>query len=45
MFLAESLAVSRRLDVDDKLRIIGQTLHALAVVSQANGDLVRAARL
>ena len=43
--LAESLAVSRGTDVDDKLRIIGQTLHALAVVSQAQGDLVRAARL
>jgi predicted ATPase/DNA-binding CsgD family transcriptional regulator len=43
--LAESLAVSRSLDVDDKLRIVGQTLHALAVVSQAQGDLVRAARL
>ncbi len=43
--LAESLAVSRDIDVDDKLRVIGQTLHALAVVSQAQGDLVRAARL
>jgi non-specific serine/threonine protein kinase len=43
--LTESLAVSRRIDVDDKLRIIGQTLHALAAVSQAQGDLVRAARL
>ncbi len=43
--LAESLAVSRDIDVDDKLRIIGQTLHALAVVSQTEGDLVRAARL
>jgi predicted ATPase/DNA-binding CsgD family transcriptional regulator len=43
--LAESLAVSRDIDVEDRLRIIGQTLHALAVVSQAEGDLVRAARL
>ena len=43
--LAESLAVSRDLDVDDRLRIVGQTLHALAVVSQAEGDLARAARL
>jgi predicted ATPase/DNA-binding CsgD family transcriptional regulator len=43
--LAESLAVSRSIDIDDKLRIVGQTLHALAVVSQAQGDLVRAARL
>jgi predicted ATPase/DNA-binding CsgD family transcriptional regulator len=43
--LVESLAVSRGIDVDDKLRIIGQTLHAMAVVSQAQGDLVRAARL
>jgi predicted ATPase/DNA-binding CsgD family transcriptional regulator len=43
--LAESLAVSRGLDIDDKLRVIGQTLHALAVVAQAQGDLVRAARL
>ena len=37
--------MSRGIDVDDKLRIIGQTLHALAVVSQAEGNLVRAARL
>jgi predicted ATPase/DNA-binding CsgD family transcriptional regulator len=44
-FLAESLAVSRGIDVDDKLRIIGQTLHALAVVSQTEGDLIGAARL
>ena len=43
--LAESLAVSRGIEVDDKLRVIGQTLHALAVVAQAQGDLVRAARL
>lgn len=43
--LAESLAVSQGLDIDDKLRVIGQTLHALAVVGQAHGDLVRAARL
>jgi DNA-binding CsgD family transcriptional regulator len=43
--LAESLAVSRDIDVEDRLRIIGQTLHALAVVSQVEGDLVRAARL
>jgi predicted ATPase/DNA-binding CsgD family transcriptional regulator len=43
--LAESLAVSRDIDTDDKLRVIGQTLHALAVVSQAQGDLVQAARL
>jgi predicted ATPase/DNA-binding winged helix-turn-helix (wHTH) protein/DNA-binding CsgD family transcriptional regulator len=43
--LAESLAVSRGIDVEDKLRVIGQTLHALAVVAQAQGDLVRAARL
>jgi len=43
--LAESLAVSRDIDADDRLRVIGQTLHALAVVSQAHGDLVRAARL
>jgi len=43
--LAESLAVSRDLDIEDKLRLIGQTLHALAVVAQAHGDLVRAARL
>jgi non-specific serine/threonine protein kinase len=43
--LAESLAVSRGLEIDDKLRVIGQTLHALAVVAQAQGDLVRAARL
>ena len=43
--LAESLAVSRGIEVDDKLRVIGQTLHALAVVAQAQGNLVRAARL
>jgi non-specific serine/threonine protein kinase len=43
--LAESLAVTRDLDVDDRLRIVGQTLHALAVVAQVKGDLVRAARL
>ncbi|HEU4367438.1 MAG TPA: LuxR C-terminal-related transcriptional regulator [Methylomirabilota bacterium] len=43
--LAESLGVSRGIDIDDKLRVIGQTLHALAVVAQAQGDLVRAARL
>jgi predicted ATPase/DNA-binding CsgD family transcriptional regulator len=43
--LAESLAVSRSIDIDDKLRVIGQTLHALAVTAQAQGDLVRAARL
>jgi predicted ATPase/DNA-binding CsgD family transcriptional regulator len=43
--LAESLAVSRGIEIDDKLRVIGQTLHALAVVAQAQGDLVRAARL
>jgi DNA-binding CsgD family transcriptional regulator len=43
--LAESLTVSRGLDIDDKLRVIGQTLPALAVVAQAQGDLVRAARL
>jgi predicted ATPase/DNA-binding CsgD family transcriptional regulator len=43
--LAESLGVSRGIDVDDKLRVIGQTLHALAVVAQAQGDLLRAARL
>ena len=44
-YLAESLAASRDLDVDDRLRLIGQTLHALAVVAQAEGDLARAARL
>ncbi len=43
--LAESLATSRDLEVADRSRIIGQTLHALAVVVQAEGDLVRAARL
>jgi predicted ATPase/DNA-binding CsgD family transcriptional regulator len=43
--LAESLAASRDLEADDRSRIIGQTLHALAVVAQADGDLVRAARL
>jgi DNA-binding CsgD family transcriptional regulator len=43
--LAESLAVSRDMEVEDRLRIVGQTLHALAVVAQADGDLVRAARL
>jgi len=45
VLLAESLDVSRGIDIDDKLRIVGQTLHALAVVSQAQGDLVGAARL
>jgi predicted ATPase/DNA-binding CsgD family transcriptional regulator len=44
-YLLESLAVSRDLHVDDRLRLVGQTLHALAVVAQAEGDLVRAARL
>jgi predicted ATPase/DNA-binding CsgD family transcriptional regulator len=43
--LAESLTASRGIEADDKLRVIGQTLHALAVVAQAQGDLVRAARL
>jgi non-specific serine/threonine protein kinase len=43
--LTESLAVSRGIDTDDKLRVIGQTLHALAVVAQAQGDFVGAARL
>jgi non-specific serine/threonine protein kinase len=43
--LAESLAVSRDLETEDRLRVIGQTLHALAVVAQAQGDLGGAARL
>jgi DNA-binding CsgD family transcriptional regulator len=43
--LTESLAVAQGIDSDDRLRVIGQTLHALAVVAQAQGDLVRAARL
>jgi hypothetical protein len=45
VFVAESLAVSRGIDIDDKLCVIGQTLHALAVVAQAQGDLARAAPL
>jgi predicted ATPase/DNA-binding CsgD family transcriptional regulator len=43
--LAESLGTSRDLEVEDRLRIVGQTLHAFAVVAQVDGDLVRAARL
>jgi non-specific serine/threonine protein kinase len=43
--LAESLTVSRGIDAPDRTRIIGQTLHALAVVFQAQGDLDRAACL
>jgi non-specific serine/threonine protein kinase len=43
--LAESLAESRDLKTEDRLRVVGQTLHALAVVAQADGDPVRAARL
>ena len=31
--------------MEDRLRIVGQTLHAFAVVAQVDGDLVRAARL
>ena len=43
--LAESLATSRGLDVADRSRIIGQTLHALAVVAQEAGNVVRTATL
>jgi DNA-binding CsgD family transcriptional regulator len=43
--LTESLVTSQGLDGEDRTRIIGQTLHALAVVAQAEGDLGRAARL